>query len=256
MINIFKIGGNVINNPDALKDFITEFSKIPGKKILVHGGGKEATDFGNKIGLEAKMIEGRRVTDRETLDLVTMVYAGLINKRIVALMQEKGCNGVGLSGADGKLIPARKRNPDPIDFGFVGDIDPHIINTHFLELLINNGYVPVMCAICYNQEGGLLNCNADSIASSIAQACSTLEQTDLTYCFEKPGVLADVYDENSVIPLITPDMFEKLVEEGKISGGMIPKVFNALKAIDSGVNSVRICDAKDFSGQGGTIIKK
>lgn len=256
MISIYKIGGNVINDEKALKSFLRDFSKQPGQKILVHGGGKEATTLGKKMGLEAKMIDGRRVTDSATLELVTMVYAGLINKRIVALLQEAGCNAVGLTGADGNVIPAKKRSPQPIDFGWVGDIDPAKINTSFLKLLLTNGYVPVMNAICRNPEGGLLNCNADSIASALAQACSGIEETELTFCFEKPGVLADVDDDSSVIPLITPEMLDPLIAEGKISGGMIPKVTNALKAVESGVKSVRICDASEIGSAGGTIIRR
>lgn len=256
MIKIYKIGGNVINNPEELKKFLQDFATIPGKKILVHGGGKEATELGKKVGLEAKMIDGRRVTDKSTLDLVTMVYAGLINKRIVSMLQELNCNAVGLTGADGNSIPAKRRDPNPIDFGYVGDINPTDINVSFINTLLNNGYVPVFCAICGNREGGLLNCNADSIASALAVACSKENIADLTYCFEKPGVLENVDDDNSVIHLITPDIFETLVQKGKISGGMIPKVSNALKAIKEGVNSVRICSSKDVKDNKGTVIRK
>lgn len=256
MIKVYKIGGNVINNPEDLRAFLKDFSQIEGKKILVHGGGKEASELGKAVGLEPKMIDGRRVTDKETLNLVTMVYAGLINKRIVSILQENGCNAVGLTGADGNVIPAEKRNPKPIDFGFVGDIDPDKIDTSFIGLLLGNGYVPVFCAICRNPKGGLLNCNADSIASAVAMACSRIEPADLVFCFEKPGVLTDVDDENSVIPEITSELFRQLTDTGKISGGMLPKVSNALKAIESGVNSVRICDSKKVSEESGTIIKK
>lgn len=255
MISVYKIGGNVINDPEELKKFLKKFSEVPGRKILVHGGGKEATELGEKVGLETKMIDGRRVTDRETLDLVTMVYAGLINKRIVAMLQQEGCNAVGLTGADGNVIPAKKRNPEPIDFGYVGDIDPSIINISFISLLLDGGYVPVFCAICRNPEGGLLNCNADSIAGAVAIACSFIDSVDLIYCFEKSGVLSDVNDNNSAIPLITPEMFGSLVNSGMISGGMIPKVSNALDALEKGVNSVRICDANDIIGESGTLIK-
>ena len=254
MIQIYKIGGNVIDDPSALRQFLKDFQSLPGRKILVHGGGKEATELGKKIGHEAPMIEGRRVTDRLTLDLVTMIYAGLINKRVVSMLQEEGCDAVGLSGADGNVIPAERRNPIPIDYGFVGDIDPKKINTAFLSLLLDNGYTPVVCAICRNPEGGLLNCNADSIASALARACANKEETTLTFCFEKRGVLADVSDENSLIPLVTPAMFSELKESGKISGGMLPKVSNALSAVEAGVKSVRICDARNVAGNDGTII--
>lgn len=256
MINVYKIGGNVINDPEELKKFLKDFSKLPGKKILVHGGGREATEFGKKIGLETKMIDGRRVTDHETLDVVTMVYAGLINKRIVSMLQDVDCDAVGLTGADGNVIPARKRSPYPVDFGYVGDIDSDDINISFIKLLLANGYVPVFCALCRNPEGGLLNCNADSIANAVAVACAKEEPTTLTYCFEKDGVLTDVNDNCSVLPLVTPDMFEDLVESGKISGGMIPKVSNALKAVESGVSSVRICHSGKVGENGGTLIRK
>lgn len=256
MISVFKIGGNVINDPFQLRAFLKDFSSIPGKKILVHGGGKEATELGKQIGLETKMIDGRRVTDEETLRLVTMVYAGLINKRIVAVLQEYHCNAVGLTGADGNTIPAKKRNPHPIDFGYVGDINPLDINTEFISLLLDQGYTPVFCAICRNPEGGVLNCNADSIASAISLACSMIETTELIYCFEKAGVLTNLDDEESILPLITSEMFDELKEAGKISGGMIPKVTNALNAVAAGVNSVRICDSKSFTHKTGTIIRK
>lgn len=255
MINVFKIGGNVINDPEELRLFLKDFSLVPGKKILVHGGGKEATELGKKIGLEAKMIDGRRVTDEATLRLVTMVYAGLINKRLVSILQDFNCNAVGLTGADGDVIPAKKRSPLPIDFGFVGDIDPAKINTSFLTLLLDHGYIPVLCAICRNHEGGLLNCNADTIASAVAVACSKIDKVNLIYCFEKDGVLSDINDENSVIPQITSESFPVLVDSGKISGGMIPKVHNALKAIEEGVDSVKICCAKNINSSG-TVIHK
>ena len=255
MINIYKIGGNIINDREALLSFLNDFAKVPGKKILVHGGGKEATELSKKTGIETKMIDGRRVTDKETLDLVTMVYAGLINKRIVSLLQEEGCNAVGLTGADGNVIPAKRRNPEPVDFGYVGDINPEQINTGFISLLLDKGYVPVFCAICRNPEGGLLNCNADSIAGSLALACAKIEETNLIYCFEKPGVLENVDDDTSVIPLVTPTLYEEMVSQGIISGGMLPKISNALKAVANGVNSVKICDAKAFDKSGGTIIR-
>lgn len=255
MISVYKIGGNVLNDAEELSRFLRQFSKLPGKKILVHGGGKEASEFSRKVGLEPKMIDGRRITDRETLDIVTMVYAGLINKRIVGLLQDFGCDAVGLSGVDGNLIPAKKRNTIPIDFGFVGDINPVQINIRFILELLENRHVPVICSICRNPNGGLLNCNADTIASSIAIACSAADSTMLTFCFEKPGVLSDINDETSVVSLITADLLVELLENGVISGGMIPKVTNAMKAIESGVKSVRICDSKNISTDVGTIIR-
>ena len=253
MINIYKIGGNVINDPTELRNFLKDFSEEKGIKILVHGGGKEASELGKKTGLEVKMIDGRRVTDQATLELVTMVYAGLINKRIVSILQEYGCDAVGLTGADGNVIPATKRNPEPIDFGFVGDINPRDINTEFIKTLLDNGNVPVFCAICRDKSGGLLNCNADTIASSVAIACSQLDETRLVYCFEKRGVLEDLDNPDSLIPEITEESFSNLVETGKISGGMLPKVSNALKAVEAGVGAVVIGDAKKL-GKDGTLI--
>lgn len=241
----------MIDNPAKLGDFLKHFSSIKGKKILVHGGGKEATALSTSMGIQTKMIEGRRVTDEETLKIVTMLYAGLINKRIVSLLQDFNCNAIGLSGADGNSIPASKRPSVPIDYGFVGDIDPAKINFEFINLLLENKYTPVFCAICRDENNGLLNCNADSIASALAEACSKSENTELIYCFEKPGVLSDIENESSVIPQITPHNFKKLKESGKISGGIIPKVTNALKALESGVEIVRICNGKNE----GTIIK-
>ena len=256
MVNIYKIGGNVINNPENLREFLKDFSSIKEPKILVHGGGKEATELGAKMGLEAKMIDGRRVTDKSTLDIVTMVYAGLINKRIVSELQMFNCNAVGLSGADAHVIPAKRRNPEPIDFGFVGDINPKDINVDFINLLLENGITPVFCAICMNTEGGLLNCNADTIAGSLAIACSSITPTNLIYCFEKKGVLSNVEDENSVIPLITPEIFETMVSAGKISGGMLPKVTNALQAVEKGVKSVRIRYSGNIAQDSGTLIRQ
>lgn len=240
MINVYKIGGNIIDDAAALSNFLREFKDLEGKKILVHGGGKEATRLGKELGHEARMIDGRRVTDEETLKLVTMVYAGLINKRIVSQCQEIGCDAIGLTGADGNLLPATRRSPVPFDFGFVGDLTPEDVNIGFLKLLLKNNYVPVVCAICRNPEGGLLNCNADTIASTIAVACSRMEDTTLTYCFEKRGVLRDISDESSLVTEITPEIFESLLDQGIISEGMIPKVTNALKAIRQGVKEVRI----------------
>lgn len=246
MINVVKIGGNVIDNPSALNDFLRDFARLEGKKILVHGGGKEATRMSESMGIKANMIDGRRVTDRATLDIVTMVYAGLINKRIVAMLQGLGCNAVGLTGADGNVIPATRRPAKPIDYGFVGDIDPAKVNDRLIESLLEEGLVPVFCAICHDGKGTLLNCNADTIASSVALGAARLGNTRLTYCFEKPGVMTDVDDESSVIRLITSESFEKLKEQGIVAAGMIPKLQNALKSAREGVKEVRICRAEDL----------
>ncbi len=260
MINVVKIGGNVIDNPEALQSFLKDFARLEGKKILVHGGGKEATRLSASMGIETVMIEGRRVTDRETLDIVTMVYAGLINKRVVARLQALGCNAVGLTGADALVIPAKRRPPvrkgeQVIDYGHVGDIDPTRVNTEFLKLLLTNGYTPVFCAICCSPEDGLLNCNADSVASAVARAAATIEPARLTYCFEKPGVMTDVDDDSSVMPMVDTQKFEQLKAEGIVASGMIPKIQNALQSASEGVEEVRICRAEALLSEGGTRIR-
>ena len=256
MINVVKIGGNIIDNPEALSAFLADFARLEGPKILIHGGGKEATRFSESMGIKANMIEGRRVTDRQTLDIVTMVYAGLINKRIVALLQSLGCDAVGLTGADGNAIPASRRPATPIDYGFVGDIDPAMVNDEFITLLLSNGCVPVFCAICHDAAGTLLNCNADSVAAAVARAVASVAPTRLTYCFEKPGVMTDVNDDASVIPLVTEESFRELKEKGIVAAGMIPKLQNALQSAAEGVGEVRICRAESLlSPEGGTIIR-
>lgn len=253
MINVVKIGGNVIDNPDALQAFLKDFAAISGDKILVHGGGKEATRMSESMGIKANMIEGRRVTDRQTLDIVTMVYAGLINKRIVSALQKLGCDAVGLTGADGNLIQAARRSPNPIDYGYVGDIKH--INHEFLETLFGNRNVPVVCAICHDGNGTLLNCNADSVASAVACGAAAIAPTRLTFCFEKPGVMTDINDESSVIPLVTAESFVELKESGVIADGMIPKIHNALVSASQGVKEVRICRASDLLSSTGTFIR-
>ena len=254
-INVVKIGGNVIDDPTALADFVKIFSGLEGPKILVHGGGKEATRLSKGMGIETIMIEGRRVTDRATLDIVTMTYAGLINKRIVAMLQAAGCNALGFSGADGNIIKATRRPATPIDYGFVGDIDPKDVNDSLIRILLEAGITPVVCAICHDGNGTLLNCNADSVASAIAIGASRIAPTVLTYCFEKAGVLADIDDEQSVIPLITKDNFQTLKENGTIAKGMIPKLTNALDSASKGVKEVRICKAENLLTDSGTVIK-
>lgn len=253
-INVVKIGGNVIDNPIALETFLDDFANLPGKKILVHGGGKGATRLSKVMGVKTVMIEGRRVTDAETLDIVTMVYAGLINKRIVSMLQARGCDAVGLTGADGNVIPATRRPAAPIDYGYVGDINPSAVNDKFMAKLLDEGKVPVFCAICHDGKGTLLNCNADSIANAVAISASKIGSTYLTFCFEKAGVMSDINDETSVIPLITETLFNKLKGEGIVAEGMIPKLRNALDSAKGGVKSVRICKAEALLGNGGTII--
>ncbi len=254
-INVVKIGGNVIDDPTALADFVKIFSSLEGPKILVHGGGKEATRLSKEMGIETTMIEGRRVTDRATLDIVTMTYAGLINKRIVAMLQAEGCDALGFSGADGNIIKASRRPANPIDYGFVGDIDPKEVNDNLIRILLEAGITPVVCAICHDGNGTLLNCNADSVAAAVAIGSSRIAPTVLTYCFEKAGVLANIDDEESVIPLITKENFQILKENGNVAKGMIPKLTNALDSASKGVKEVRICKAENLLSESGTIIK-
>lgn len=254
VIQVVKIGGNVIDNSDALASFLDDFAKMPGRKMLVHGGGKEATRMSAAMGIEAKMIEGRRVTDAKTLEIVTMVYAGLINKRIVSMLQARGCDAVGLTGADGNVIPATRRPAKPIDYGFVGDIDTSKVSDDFMSALLGAGKVPVFCAICHDGNGTLLNCNADSVAAAVAAGASRVGDTRLTYCFEKAGVMTDVDDETTVIPLVTESLFAELKEKGIVVQGMIPKLRNALDSARGGVKEVRICKAEALLGEGGTTI--
>lgn len=243
---VVKIGGNVIDNPEALAKFLTDFAALPGRKILVHGGGKEASKMSRRLGIEPKMTDGRRITDSATLEVVTMVYAGLINKRIAAMLQARGCNAAGLCGADGNAIRATRRKPEPIDFGHVGDISPDGVNHAFLNALIDAGVTPVICAITHDGNGGLLNCNADSVASAVACAASRLGEAELWYCFEKPGVLRDVDDPSSVISRIDRASYAALRADGIISDGMIPKIDNAFAAIDAGVSAVTIKHSDDL----------
>lgn len=251
-----KIGGNVIDNEVALERFVAEFATLSSPKILIHGGGKLATRLAEQLEIPTTMIEGRRVTDKATLDVVTMVYAGLVNKHIVALLQAHGCNALGFSGADGNMIPAVKRNPKPIDYGFVGDIDSSKMNTSLLGSLLEQGITPIFCAITHDGQGSLLNSNADSVASAVAMAAATIAPTELIFCFEKQGVLRNIEDEGSVIALITKADYPTLRSEGVISQGMIPKIDNALRAIEAGVQSVTIKHSECIANpSAGTTIK-
>lgn len=246
-IKVFKIGGNVVDDRARLEKFAEEFSAIPGRKVLIHGGGAIASAMQKELGQSPVMIEGRRVTDAATLRIVTMVYAGWCNKSIVALLQKNGCNAIGLSGADGAVIKATKRPPvrlassgETVDYGFVGDLDPSDIDSGFITSLLDMGLVPVFCAITCSRDGELLNTNADTVASSIAVSLASKAVTSLIYCFEKDGVLADRNDDSSLIPEITPDIFRKLKENGTVADGMLPKLENAFKAIKDGVAEVVI----------------
>ena len=243
---IIKIGGNVIDNSENLYRFLKDFTALPGYKILVHGGGKVATQLSETLGIEAKLVDGRRITDIETLRVVTMVYGGLINKNIVAQLQRFGSNAIGLTGADGNLVRAKKRPVKTIDYGFVGDIDDRSIDPKSLEKLMEAGFTPVFCAITHDGEGQLLNTNADTIASALAVSLSKLYETTLVYCFEKKGVLQDINDEGSLIREIDPDRYERLKEEQIIHSGMLPKLDNAFTAINCGVKAVIIGKSDDL----------
>lgn len=254
MVKVVKIGGNVIDNEQALRAFVADFAKIQGPKVLVHGGGKIATRLSEKLGITTTMIEGRRVTDRQTIDVVTMVYAGLVSKHIVALLQAEDCNAIGLSGADASVIRAVRRAAMPIDFGFVGDISTSGVDAEFILSLIERGIVPVFCSIMHDGEGELLNCNADTVASSVAMALAEKVDTELIFCFEKRGVLTDIDNPNSVIGTIRSDSYKELLSEGVVNKGMIPKIDNALKAVSEGVKSVTIKHSEELLVESGTKI--
>ncbi len=247
-LHIVKIGGNVIDNSENLHCFLKDFVAIDGYKILVHGGGKIATQLSATLGIESKLVDGRRITDIETLRVVTMVYAGLINKNIVASLQAIKCNAIGLTGADGNFILAKKRPIKTIDYGFVGDIDDNSISPGNLSRLLEAGFVPVFSALTHDGAGQLLNTNADTIASALAVALSKLYETTLIYCFEKKGVLQDIDDEDSLIRDIDPERYEELKKQQIIAGGMLPKLDNAFAAISCGVKAV-IIGKSDELGQ-------
>jgi acetylglutamate kinase len=239
-LHIIKIGGNVIDNSENLYHFLKDFTALEGDKILVHGGGKVATQLSETLGIEAKLVDGRRITDIETLRVVTMVYGGLINKNIVAQLQRFGTNAIGLTGADGNFIRTKKRPVKTIDYGFVGDIDADSIDPASVGRLMDAGFTPVFCALTHDGEGQLLNTNADTIASALAVALSTIYETTLIYCFEKKGVLNDINDDESVIRDIDPVRYEELKIKQIIHSGMLPKLDNAFTAIACGVKAVVI----------------
>lgn len=249
---IIKIGGGSIDDFHEFESVLSRFSSITDLKILVHGGGKIASQLAKQLNIPQTIIDGRRVTEVQTLDVAVMVYAGLINKKIVAQLQSKGCNAMGLSGADGNLIQSTKRQSNPVDYGFVGDILEDGININLMESLLQNGIVPVISPITHDGNGQLLNTNADTIASQIAIALSAKYETLLTYCFEKSGVLYDIEKDDSLIPILNRKEFEKLKNSGIISEGMLPKLENAFTALDKGVAKVTICKASNFDTDGVT----
>jgi acetylglutamate kinase len=236
---VIKIGGNILDDEQVLKKFISDFARIPQPKILMHGGGKLATRLSEKLGLKTQMINGRRVTDAETLQVVTMVYAGWINKSIVATLNAHKCTSLGLCGADALLIPATKRTKGETDYGFAGDIFEERINATLINDLIEKGLTPVIAPITSDENGQLLNTNADTIASGVATALSKFYKVKLIFGFEKEGVLRN----NEIIPSIQPDLYSELKKKNIVSDGMIPKLDNAFAAIERGVNEVIIGNA-------------
>jgi acetylglutamate kinase len=255
-LQVIKIGGNVVDNPTALERFLYDFSKIKGAKLLIHGGGVMATQIAERLGIETRMHKGRRITDYETLKTVTMVYAGWINKSLVAALQSFGCNAIGLSGADCNIVPTTRRSPEPMNFGYVGDVDPSKINSEELSALLERGICPVFCAITHDEKGSLLNTNADTMASSLAIAMTDKYNVRLVFCLEKDGVLLNKDDASSIVPTITEKYFAQLLEEGIIEGGMIPKLENAFAAINNGVSEVVIKHARNLNNERGTTLVK
>lgn len=253
-LTIVKVGGAVVEDEAQLAQLLKDFSAIEGKKVLVHGGGRRATQVAASLGIESKMVNGRRITDAEMLNVVTMVYGGLVNKNLVARLQANGVNALGLTGADIDVIRSHKRPlKDGIDYGFVGDVDK--ANGEMLSRLIEVGITPVMAPLTHDGQGTILNTNADTIASETAKALAPYYDVTLIFSFEKKGVLSNPNDDDSVIPVITRADFIKYKEDGTISGGMLPKIENALAAIDAGVSRVIITLATAIDGNAGTIIQ-
>lgn len=252
-LTLIKVGGQIVEEPETLKQLLTDFSKLDGYKVLVHGGGRAATRIALQLGIESQMINGRRVTDADMLNVVTMVYGGLVNKQIVAGLQALNVNALGLTGADMNYMRSVKRPVIDVDYGFVGDVEE--VNTFFLVDLINKGVVPVLAPLTHDKKGNMLNTNADTIAAEAAKALAKYFDVTLMYCFEKKGVLRDANDDNSIITLITKTDFEKYVADGTIQGGMIPKLENAFDAIASGVKEVIITKADEIGIDTGTVVK-
>ena len=253
-VTVVKVGGAIVEDSEQLAQLLKDFSAIPGKKVLVHGGGRRATKVAAAIGIESKMVNGRRITDADMLEVVTMVYGGLVNKNLVAKLQANGVNALGLTGADMDVIHSHKRPlKDGIDFGFVGDVER--ASGKMLQTLINEGITPVMAPLTHDGKGNILNTNADTIASETAKALAPYYDVTLIYSFEKKGVLSNPEDDDSVIPVITHADFERYKADGTVVGGMIPKLENALAAIDAGVKEVIITLATAIDGKHGTVIK-
>ena len=251
-LTIIKVGGKIVEEEDSLKQLLHDFSKIDGFKILVHGGGRSATKIAERLGIESKMVDGRRITDSETLQVVTMVYGGLVNKNIVAGLQSLGVNALGLTGADMDIIRSDKRPVKDIDYGFVGDVKK--VKADVLKLLIDQNIVPIIAPLSHDGQGNMLNTNADTMAAETAQAMSRYYDVSLVYCFEKKGVLMNEHDDDSVIPQLDKTGYQKYVQEGIIQGGMLPKLENAFKSIEKGVSEVVITKASEIGKGKGTVI--
>lgn len=252
-LTLIKVGGGVLEEEDTLDRLLTDFAKIEGYKVLVHGGGRLATALATQLGIESKMIDGRRITDAETLKIVTMVYAGWVNKRVVARLQALNINAIGLTGADMNIIRSEKRPVGDIDYGFVGDVKN--VKADFLAMLLKQNIVPVLSPLTHDKQGNLLNTNADTIAAETAKALARLFSVSLIFCFEKNGVLMDEQKDTSVIREMDRKLFQKYKDEGIIKGGMIPKLENAFQAIDAGVKEVIITKASAILENKGTLIK-
>lgn len=243
---VIKVGGNVLDNAAAQQLFLQQFAAVDARKILVHGGGKIATTIGKQMGLTPNYINGRRITDEATIDLVTMVYGGLINKKLVATLQAMHCNAIGLTGADANIIPANKRPVAEIDYGFVGDIKNEELTVNNLLAFLENNMVPVVAPLTHDGQGQILNTNADTIASALAVALSKQYNVRLIYCFEKKAVLENIEDESSVIQLINKEKYQQLLADKKLADGILPKIDNAFAAVDNGVQEVLIGHADDL----------
>ena len=251
-ITIIKVGGKIVEEQDSLAALLDRFSAIEGNKVLIHGGGRSATRMAERLGIESRMVGGRRITDSDTLQVVTMVYGGLVNKTIVAQLQARGVNALGLTGADCNIIKAHKRPVGEVDYGFVGDVDK--ADGLMLSRLIEQGIVPIVAPLTHDGTGNLLNTNADTMAAETAKALSAHYDTRLIYCFEFPGVMRDPDDADSLIPTITRESYRTLLADGIVSGGMVPKIDNAFNAIDNGVGEVIITRADAIDGIQGTHI--
>ena len=251
-ITIIKVGGKIVEERESLMQLLDRFAAIEGEKVLIHGGGRSATRIAEKLGIESRMIDGRRVTDEATLGVVTMVYGGLVNKNIVAGLQARGVNALGLTGADCNVIHAHKRPVKEIDWGFVGDVDG--ADGKMLSALIEQGIVPVVAPLTHDGNGNMLNINADTLAAETAKALAPYYDVTLTYCFEFPGVMRNPEDATSVIPEIRTDDYRMFKEQGIVSGGMIPKIDNAFNALNNGVKKVIITRADSIDGKHGTHI--